>query len=106
MFGLDFCLSPAIQAIESQGLGFFKDATQPRGRKSKYPAWRETPVPYTWTSEGAWTGLTCIPASDTSKFIWKIIKNSELPGSYYTDLGNYRVVVLPKLGFVTFTYSD
>jgi hypothetical protein len=98
-----------IDAIESEGLSFFEDATQSRGIQSRggkyiYPAWKKTPVPYIWTSEGAWTGLDCI--NKNTRLIRKITKTSELPGSYYTDLGSYRVVVLPELGFVTFTYAD
>jgi hypothetical protein len=105
--GAVFKLSKStINAIESKGLDFFDDATQPRKRKYTYPAWKKTPVPYTWTSEGAWTGLACISKSNTSRLIRKITKTSELPGSYYTDLDSYRVVVLPELDFVTFTYTD
>ncbi len=98
-----------IDAIESEGLSFFKDATQSRGIQSRggryiYPAWNKTPVPYIWTSNGAWIGLNCI--NKNTRLIRKITKTSELPGSYYTDLGNNSVVVLPELGFVTFTYAD
>jgi hypothetical protein len=98
-----------IEAIKSERLDFFKDATQSRGIQSRggkyiYPAWKKTPVPYTWTSEGAWTGLDCI--NGNNRLIRKITKTSELPGSYYTDLGNHSVVVLPELGFVIFTYAD
>ncbi len=98
-----------INAIKSEGLSFFEDATQSRGIQSRggryiYPAWKKTPVPYTWTSEGAWTGLACINGND--RLIRKITQISKLTGSYYTDLGNYRVVVLPELGFVTFSYAD
>ncbi len=100
-----------IDAINSEGLSFFEDATQSRGIQSRggrfiYPAWKRTPVPYIWTSNGAWTGLDCISNSNTDKLIWKITKTSESPGSYYTDVDNYSVVVLPELGFVTFTYAD
>jgi hypothetical protein len=103
--GAVFKLSKStIDAIESEGLDFFEDATQPRKRKYTYPAWKKTPVPYTWTSEGALIGLACV--NWNNRLIWKITKTSELPGSYYTDLGSYRVVVLPELGFVTFTYAD
>lgn len=41
-----------------------------------------------------------------NKLIRKITKTSELPGSYYTSYGNYRVVILLKLGLVSFTFSD
>lgn len=100
-----------IDAIESEGLGFFEDATQSRriqsrGGKYIYPAWKKTPVPYNWTSEGAWTGLDCI--NKNTKLIRKITKTSGLPGSYYTGKvrSNHKIVVLPELGFVIFTYYD
>ncbi|NJL52213.1 MAG: hypothetical protein HC930_08330 [Hydrococcus sp. SU_1_0] len=64
----------------------------------------KTPVPDNWTSEGAWTGLDCI--NKNTKLIRKITKTSELPDSYYTELGNRSVVVLPELGLVTFTTAD
>lgn len=100
-----------INAIESGGLSFFEDATQSRGIQSRggkyiYPAWKKTPVPYTWTSEGAWTGLACI--NGNNRLIRKITKTSELPGSYYTGKVPFsrEIVVLPELGFVVFSYTD
>ncbi|MGV2827203.1 hypothetical protein [Myxosarcina sp. GI1(2024)] len=95
-----------IDASKSEGLDFFKDATQPRKRKYTYPAWQETPVPYTWTNDGAWSGLNCI--NKNTKLIRKITKASELPGSYYTytNRDNYRIVVFPELSFVVFTFWD
>ena len=97
-----------IDAIEFEGLSFFEDALNPRGKKYEYAPWKKTPVPYTWTSNGAWPGLNCI--NKNTKLVRKITKISELPGSFYTDLGNNKVnktvLVFPELGFVIFTYVD
>ncbi|WP_036482918.1 hypothetical protein [Myxosarcina sp. GI1] len=101
-----------IDAIKLKGLAFFEDATQPRRKKytytDTYPAWQETPVPNTWTNNrtwtvnGEWAGLDCI--NKNTEIIRKNTEASKLPGSYYLDIGYYKIVVLPELGFVTFTF--
>lgn len=102
-----FTLSKStIHAIESEGLDFFKDATKPRRRKYTYPAWQETPVPDTWTNDGAWPALACISSGDTNRLIRKITQTTALPGSYYTGSPNLTILVLPKLGLVVYNYSD
>jgi hypothetical protein len=97
-----------INAIESEGLDFFKDATQSRNRKNRYPTWhwQRTPVPDTWTSNGAWPALFCITNGNTSRLIRRITKTSELPGSYYAGSPNSTLLVLPKLGLVVYGYLD
>ena len=95
-----------MKSIESEGLSFFEDVTKPRGRKYQYPTWQETPVPDTWTSNGAWPALACIDSNDTSKLIREITKTSELSGSYYVGSPNSTLLVLPELGFVVFAYWD
>ena len=103
--GAVFKLSKStIEAIESEGLDFFNDATAPKDKNYVYPTWQETPVPYIWTSDGAWPGLSCI--NKNPNLIREITRISALPGSYYTGLGNNKIVVLPNLGLLTFAYAD
>lgn len=91
--GAIFKLSQStIDAIESEGLNFFKDITG--------YSWKETPVPDTWTSDGAWPGLSCISRGNKNKLIRQITKTVELPDSYYTGSTNFTILVLPKLGLV------
>ncbi|MEM8718742.1 MAG: hypothetical protein AAGE84_05470 [Cyanobacteria bacterium P01_G01_bin.39] len=122
--GAIFKLSQStIDAIESEGLSFFEDATRSRRKKSegKKPgekeaerkeagySWQETPVPDTWTSNGAWPGLACISRGNKNKLIRQITKASELPGSYYTGTAknsNFATLVLPKLGLVIHNRYD
>jgi len=97
-----------LKNIELEGLSFFEDATKSRSRKH-HPRtwnWKKTPVPSTWTSEGAWIGLACISSSNTNKLIRKITKTVESPGSYYAGSPNSTLLVLPKLGLVVYDYSD
>ena len=111
--GAIFKLSQStVDAIESEGLSFFVDATRARGKKpgekeseGKRPGylWKETPVPNTWTSDGAWPGLACISSGNKNKLIRQITKAAELPGSYYVGTAknsNFAILVLPKLGLV------
>ena len=108
-----------IDAIESEGLSFFEDATRPRRKKPgekesgvKKPGyrWKKTPVPDTWTSDGAWIGLSCIGSNgNNDKLIRQITKASELPGSYYTgtaENSNFTILVLPKLGLAVRSVYD
>ena len=101
--GAIFKLSQStIDAIESEGLSFFEDINKAR-EKNSVVRWKETPVPYTWTSNGAWIGLACIGSSgNNDKLIRKVTKAAELPGSYYvgTEKSNFTILVLPKLGLV------
>lgn len=99
-----------IDAIELEGLSFFEDATKFRvknpeekesGAKKSGYLWKKTPVPNTWTSNGAWPGLACISRSNKNKLIRKITKAAELSGSYYVGAKtNNAILVLPKLGLV------
>ena len=112
--GAIFKLSQStIDAIESEGLNFFEDANRSRRKKPgekesevKKPGyrWKKTPVPDTWTSDGAWPGLACIGSSGRNdKLIRQITKTAELPGSYYEGTAknsNFAILVLPKLGLV------
>jgi len=53
-------------AISHKGSDFFNDAIYSRRSKAShytYRAWKETPVPNTWTSEGTWPGLGCSSVS-------------------------------------------
>ena len=117
--GAIFKLSQStIDEIESEGLSFFEDATRSRRKKpeekeseGKKPGyfWQETPVPDTWTSDGAWSGLACISRGNKNKLIRQITKASELPGSYYTGTArnsNYTILVLPKLGLAVRTVYE
>ena len=105
-----------VDALEAQRLSFFEDATRARGKYGEKESeekesernkpgylWKKTPVPDTWTSDGAWIGLACIGTNgNNDKLIRKITKAAELPGSYYvgTNKSNFTILVLPKLGLV------
>ena len=93
-----------VDAIKNEGLSFFEDATKSRSNQYEYPTWKKTPVPYIWTSNGTLTGSNCIKGN--YKLARKMTKALETTGSYYTALGNYRIVVLPTLNLVSFTYYD
>ena len=106
-----------VDALEAQRLSFFEDATRARGkygekeseRKKPGYVWKKTPVPDTWTSNGAWIGLACISSGNKNKLIRQITKTVELPGSYYVGTpknSNYAILVLPKLGLVVHNRND
>jgi len=56
-----------LSAIDAQGLAFFAQARRSRAATDRHPgpplayqAWRRTPVPREWTSDGMWIGLGCM----------------------------------------------
>ncbi len=108
-----------IEAIQKDGLKFFDGATQGRGypkpnepysfsdRKKlsdyhyyTYEAWKETPVPNSWISEGSWMMCSVIRA-DVAR---DIIKAAKLAGSFYTTKPEGQLFVFPSLGYVVFSY--
>ena len=103
-----------IKLIKEKGLAFFNEARYARGYppgskkhyKFKYPAWQETPVPSVWISDGAWVGFNCIDWGFSKNMGREILKAVEKPGSYFTrkDKSNTRIIVIPSLRIVVYTY--
>ena len=108
-----------IESIKKNGLEFFDGATQGRGypkpkeplsfadhRKLSdyyshtYENWKETPVPEGWVSEGSWFMCSVI-RKDVAR---EIVKAAKLPGSFYTTKREGKLVVIPSLGYVVFSY--
>jgi hypothetical protein len=111
-------LSPAtLREIERDGLVFFEGVTETRARfemngagpggvHKTYSGWRSGPLPHDWTRNGLWSGLLC---ADISPGMARQLNTAAAePGAFYTRSprdGN-ALVVLPKLGWVVFTYWD
>jgi hypothetical protein len=101
---------PTVGAIKAQGLAFFEHARKPRGDPRdrprlayEYTAWRETPVPPAWTSDGMWAGLSCMGWTWSQLDIYEAAR---APGSYYTERPGAQLLVVPRLGLAAFTYRD
>jgi hypothetical protein len=92
-------------AISRQGIDFFSDAIYSRRSKDlyyTYRAWKETPVPKTWTSEGAWPGLGC--SSVSRSLLRQILLAASKKGSYYSTKDEAWIIVIPSLKLVVFSY--
>ncbi len=98
-----------IESIQKEGLKFFDGATQGRGYTKPsersyyyhtYKNWKETPVPYSWVSEGSWFKCSVI-RPDVAR---EIVKAAKLPGSFYTIKPEGELLVIPSLRYVVFSY--
>ena len=104
--GLDF-FNDALYSRKSKdkGLDFFNDALYSRNSKDRYhtySSWKETPVPSSWTSEGAWPGLGCSGASRS--LLSQILLPASKKGSYYSSKHEAWIVVIPSFKLVVFSY--
>lgn len=99
-----FHLSDAtLEGIESQGVNFFKTATQARGHSEyqyQYEPWHETPVPKSWNGGGGW--LICSHLAD-EKLLNEIFSASRKTGAYYTKKHEAELVIIPSLKLVVFS---
>ncbi|MEH1894884.1 MAG: hypothetical protein V7K94_06045 [Nostoc sp.] len=94
-------------AIFHKGIDFFNDsgAIYLRRRKDPYDtyrSWKETPVPNTWTSEGTWEGLSC--SSTSSSLLSQIVLAASNKRSYYSSRHESKIIVIPSLKLVVFSY--
>lgn len=95
----------SAKTISREGLGFFEDARYSRDSQKNYytyKAWAETPVPESWVSEGSWVGLSCSSASNDLK--QEIIDAAKQKGSYYTVKSEGKLLVIPALKMIVFSY--
>jgi hypothetical protein len=101
-----FRLSDATaDAISRKGIDFFNDVIYSRKSKERYytyKSWKETPVPNSWTSEGAWPGLSCSTVS--RPLLSQILLAASNKGSYYSSKDEAWIVVVPNLKLVVFSY--
>ncbi len=93
-----------IEKIQKNGLKFFEGARQGRGYQFDnyytYEAWKVTPVPKGWVSEGSW-----IPCGTIRESVHReIILAAKRPGSFYTTKHEGKLVVIPSLGCVVFSF--
>jgi hypothetical protein len=110
-------LAPAtLRQIERDGLEFFKEVTESRGRfdmngtgpdgaTKVYVDWQPGPLPHNWTRNVTWSGLLCTDISP--EMARQLNAAAAEPQTFYTRSrdGN-ALVVLPNLGWVVFTYWD
>lgn len=96
-----------IKNIEKDNLKFFAKATLGRGYSEKlyykYEAWQHTPLPKDWISEGSWIHCDVKLNSELSLKIHKAAKTSN---SFFTQSGNRRLVLMPSLGYVVYSFHD
>lgn len=97
-----------LQGIKTKGLDFFENALQARGHNAgerddyyyRYEAWRETPIPPNWTSEGSW--FICSNLAN-QQLLSNIVDASKKLGAYYTTKQEGELVVVPSLKLVVFS---
>lgn len=112
--GAIFKLSDAtIAAIRARGLDVLKDARQGRDHTDKsdrlfhrytYEPWQATPLPFKWEFEGvAWHGLECMNLERS--LVRDINSAARAPGSFYTSGSSKRLLLIPDLKLIVFTYT-
>ena len=99
------------RAIQESGIEYFNQVAHGRGRDGgrpthKYGDWKETPVPYSWVSEGSWPGLFCIRGRYRYGYPEaQVLSAAKKPGSYYTSsTRGGQIIVIPDLKLVSYTF--
>jgi len=92
-------------ALERHGLSYLKSATKPAASQNFiYNDWQITPIPQQWTTEGLWYGLDCVEGEDA--LVKRVFEQANRAGGYYTHASpNRRLVVLPALGVVVYSWG-
>jgi len=78
----------------------------PYEHHSQYAAWKPTPVPNSWRTEGDASWMYCPPFP--SETVSHLAEAAKTEGSYYTAVAhdNQRLLVAPKLGLIVYAYFD